>query len=140
MRAQNMQRPWGRRVPGGFEGQDGASVAGGEQGSREKREAEVKAERDRGCWKDLGLTKSSSLAIANIPLIFFGLCLVPGTIWYWRQSRPRRAQPCTWGMLGLCKGARSGEFLGLYLGLLSLGPEMGALKGFGSRQIHPFNI
>lgn len=38
----------------------------------EWREEEVKAERDSSCWKDPGLTKRSSLAIANIPHLFCG--------------------------------------------------------------------
>lgn len=36
MRAQNMQRPWGRRVPGGFEGQDGSQCCWRRAGEQRK--------------------------------------------------------------------------------------------------------
>lgn len=39
-----------------------AGVAGTEQGSGKE---EVNAEKDRGCWKDLGPTKRSSVVIGN---------------------------------------------------------------------------
>lgn len=66
-----VQRPWGRSMLGRLEGQHGSQCGWSRAGEWTE---EVKAERDRGCWKDLSLVKRPSLAIGYFPHLFCGYC------------------------------------------------------------------
>lgn len=131
MRKQEVQRSWGRRVPGGFEGrhrsQCGWNRTGEWKGGGECRKGQRLLE---GPWS----YKEVKCSHWKHCTCFGGIALPQGLCWV---LGPRRAQPCTWNHWGFAKQL-SGESLGLHLGLLILRPEMGVLKAFGSGANTPF--
>lgn len=79
MTAGAVQRPWGRSMLGRLEGQHGSRCGWSRAGGWTE---EVKAERDGGCRKGLGLVKRPSLATGCFPHLFFlGPAFVSGTMW-----------------------------------------------------------
>lgn len=102
MTAWAVQRPWGRSMLVRFEGQRGSQCGWSRAGEWTE---EVKAERARGCWKDLGLIKRPSLANRCFPHLFFWalplsqeLCRALGIV----QASKSSALPL--GLLGYADG------------------------------------
>lgn len=116
MTAGAVQRPWGRSMLGRLEGQHGSRCGWSRAGGWTE---EVKAERDGGCRKGLGLVKRPSLATGCFPHLFFfwalplsqELCRVLGRV------QASKSSTLHLGLLGL-RSWTPGEALGL-----SLGPE-----------------
>lgn len=103
MTAGAVQRPWGRSMLGRLEGQHGSRCGWSRAGGWTEK---VKAERDGGCRKGLGLVKRPSLATGYFPhLFFFGPCLCLGNyVGCWGKFRPQRARPCIWDCWGYVAG------------------------------------
>lgn len=116
MTAGAVQRPWGRSMLGRLEGQHGSRCGWSRAGGWTEK---VKAERDGGCRKGLGLVKRPSLATGYFPhLFFFGPCLCLGNyVGCWGIVQASKSSALHLGLLGLCSWT-PGEALGL-----SLSPE-----------------
>lgn len=99
MTAGAVQRPWGRSMLGRLEGQHGSRCGWSRAGEWTE---EVKAERDGGCRKGLGLVKRPSLATGCFPhLFFFGPCLCLGNYaGCWESSGLKELGPAS-GIVGV---------------------------------------